>query len=358
MLMRSLRENMRWIMFGFVVIFVLSIFGMYGFSGRQRAPKGEGVQDYAVAEIDGKKVMRSTLEANVMNYVERNNVKDVSSNDLMAIRQAVLDGMIIETELAKAVQSRGVKASDQEIDDVIKQISSQFPTIEAFQKHLSDNDIKMDALRANIGTQLSQQKVVERAASTVVVTPEEVQEFYDKGKDAFFSRPAGRKVVYARFSNKEAADKIYEELKKDGSKWDALLEEVTSEDKKESIGYEAPVFVPESGMQDKFETLKDLSVGQVAPPIEITSNDIMVVLNKEVLEASTVSFDEVSNDIKALLTNQKNEEAQMKFVSELKENAKVVILDESIFPKPVEETQEAENTTQPVADEQKEEKKD
>jgi len=85
-----------------------------------------------------------------MNYVERNNVKDVSSNDLMAIRQAVLDGMIIETELAKAVESSGVKASDQEIDDVIKQISNQFPTIEAFQKHLSDNDIKMDALRANI----------------------------------------------------------------------------------------------------------------------------------------------------------------------------------------------------------------
>jgi hypothetical protein len=75
LLMRSLRENMRWIMFGFVVIFVLSIFGMYGFSGRQRAPKGEGVQDYAVAEIDGKKVMRSTLEANVMNYVQRNKCK-------------------------------------------------------------------------------------------------------------------------------------------------------------------------------------------------------------------------------------------------------------------------------------------
>ena len=156
-----------------------------------------------------------------------------------------------------------------------------------------------------------------------MVTPEEVQEFYDKGKDAFFSRPAGRKVVYARFSNKEAADKIYEELKKDGSKWDALLEEVTSEDKKESIGYEAPVFVPESGMQDKFETLKDLSVGQVAPPIEITSNDIMVVLNKEVLEGALFPLMK-SATISKLMTNQKNEEAQMKFVMNLKKMRKLL----------------------------------
>jgi len=64
LLMRSLRENMRWIMFGFVVIFVLSIFGMYGFSGRQRAPKGEGVQDYAVAEIDGQKSYAFNLRSN------------------------------------------------------------------------------------------------------------------------------------------------------------------------------------------------------------------------------------------------------------------------------------------------------
>lgn len=348
MIMRSLRENMRWILMGFVVVFVLSIFGMYGFGGRRESSKEEGIRDYAVAEISGKKVMRSALEANVRDYVERNNIKEISSNDLMAIRQAVVDNMAIQTELAKAVEKSGVKASDQEVEDVVKQISTQFPTKEAFQKHLDDNGIKLDALKASIQTQLSQQKLIEQSAGSIVVTPEEVKDFYDKGKTVFFTRPAGKKVVFARFANKESAEKVYEGLKSDSSKWDALLKDVASEDVKESVPYDAPIFLAESNLRDKMEGIKDLPVGGVAAPIEITSNDVMVVLNKESMEKSTLSFDEVSKDIKALLTNQKKEEGQMKYINSLKEGATIKILDPSIFPQPVEE-KAAEEVTKPAS---------
>ncbi len=84
LIMRSLRENVRWIMLVIVVVFVLSIFGMYGFGGRRSAPQQEGMRDYPVAQIDGKKIMRSSLENNVRDYVDRNNLKDVTSEDLAA----------------------------------------------------------------------------------------------------------------------------------------------------------------------------------------------------------------------------------------------------------------------------------
>jgi hypothetical protein len=349
LIMRSLRENVRWIMLVIVVVFVLSIFGMYGFGGRRSAPQQEGMRDYPVAQIDGKKIMRSSLENNVRDYVDRNNLKDVTSEDLAALRQGVLDNMVIQNELAKAVQKSGIKASDEEIDEVVKQISSQFPTKEAFQKYLNDSGIKMENLRANIGTQLAQQKLIEQSAGSVVVTSDDVREFYDKGKNVFFRQPAGRKVVFARFINQDVAAAMSMAVKKDNSQWDALLKNAASGDVKESISYDKPIFIAESGLQDKFASLKELPIGGVSSPIEIASNDYMVILNRENVEEKILSFDEVSGDIKTLLTNQKNQEAQRQYISGLKEEAKIEILDTTIFPQPVEAVKPAEANSQPVA---------
>ncbi len=93
LLMRTLRSQVRWIMIAIVVLFVLSIFGMYGFS----SPRGNssGGEDYAVAEIDGKTVMRSVLEQQLRNYVERANVRDITSADIPGLYQAALENIAL-----------------------------------------------------------------------------------------------------------------------------------------------------------------------------------------------------------------------------------------------------------------------
>ena len=68
MLMNTLRNQVKWIMAAIVVIFVLSIFLMYGPGG---GGKGDGSRDYAVAEVDGKKIMRSQIEAGMAQMAEQ-----------------------------------------------------------------------------------------------------------------------------------------------------------------------------------------------------------------------------------------------------------------------------------------------
>ncbi len=156
-------------------------------------------------------------------------------------------------------------------------------------------------------------------------------------------------MVFARFINQDVAAAMSMAVKKDNSQWDALLKNAASGDVKESISYDKPIFIAESGLQDKFASLKELPIGGVSSPIEIASNDYMVILNRENVEEKILSFDEVSGDIKTLLTNQKNQEAQRQYISGLKEEAKIEILDTTIFPQPVEAVKPAEATSQPVA---------
>ena len=63
-MMQFFRSNVRWIMLAITVIFVFSIFAGYGsFSGGSSKSSGG---DYAVAKVDGKKIMASEIERQVI----------------------------------------------------------------------------------------------------------------------------------------------------------------------------------------------------------------------------------------------------------------------------------------------------
>jgi len=336
LLMRTLRSQVRWIMIAIVVLFVLSIFGMYGFNSPRRGSSGG--EDYIVAEIDGKAVMRSMLDEQLRNYVERANIRDITSGDMPRLYQAALENIALVSQLAKEAEESGLKATEEEINAAVKEISDQFPTKEAFMQYLDRSGIKMSAFRENMAQQVVQMKLMEKAVGTTEVKDEEVKEFYEKLKLLFFHSPAGYSMDFIRLKTKDEAERLQAVLA-EGKEWKEAVVAVTSGDVIEKTPESGPVFIPESSFKDALAPLAGLGIGEVSPALEIASNDILIAVKREKVEEKTAPFEEVSGDVKTLLTEEKNREAQSNFFKGLRERTNIVIHDSDLFPKPEAKTE-------------------
>jgi hypothetical protein len=313
-----------------VVIFVLSIFLMYGPGGG----RGSGSKDYPVAEVDGKKIMRSQIEAGLAQMADQVQDRQITSEDLPLLRQNVLDSMVIEAGLKKEVKNRKIQVSDEEVAKVIEQIEGQFPTKEAFLQYMQQSGISEKKMKQDIADRLAQQKVIESLTADVVISDDEVTKFYDSTKDLFFRRPAGYNVNFASFGKKEPAQKAREQLLAGGD-WDKVLEAV-SQDVKNSTPYAKPTFVSEKDLTGPMKILLDLPLGKLSPLISATSEDVLLVLKRSKSPERVLSLAEVKEEIHKMLKAQKEREIQQKFLLELKDGMQVKILDPSIFPAPKE----------------------
>jgi len=328
LLMNTLRTQVKWIMAAIVVIFVLSIFLMYGPGGG----RGPGSKDYPVAEVDGKKIMRSQIETGLAQMADQVQDRQITSEDLPLLRQSVLDSMVVEAGLKKEVKNRGIQVSDEEVAKVISQIEGQFPTKEAFLQYMQQSGINEKKMKQDIADRLAQQKVIESLTAGVVISDDEVAKFYDSTKDLFFRRPAGYDVNFASFGKKEPAQKAREQLLA-GRDWDKALE-VVSKDVKNSTPYAQPTFVADKDLTGPLTVLRDLPFGKPSPVISVTSEDVLLVLKRSKSPERVLSLAEVKEEIKKMLKSQKEREIQQKFLLELKAGVPVKILDPSIFPAP------------------------
>lgn len=338
MVMRMLRTQIKWIMISIVALFVLSVLFMYGpvRGGRQQGGQG----DYAVARLDGQKIMRSQIEEGLRRLAEQRDLGAITSADIPGLRKTVLDSIVLERELAKEAQTRGFQPSADEIDKTLDQIRDQFPTIEAFNQYVERNGIDLKELREQVSSQLAQQKLVENEMSAAVVSSGDVSAYYDQFKDIFFRRPAGWEVNVARFRSEAVALDALNDLE-EGQEWDAVLEE-SSADVIEKTPYAQPAFFPDSAFAGELAPLADLQAGQYSEPLVISSDDVAVFLKRDRLEEETLSLNEVSGDIQNLLVSQEQSQLRQGFFQSLIDRADLEILDEPLFKAPSNPEQSAE----------------
>jgi len=326
--MNKLRTQVKWIMAAIVVVFVLSIFLMYGPGGG----RGTGSKDYAVAEVDGNRIMRSQIESGLAEMAEQAQNTQITSEDLPFLRQNVLDSIIIETALKKEAKEKNIKVTDEEVQKIITQIESQFPTKEAFMQYMEQSGINEKKMKQDVTDRLAQQKVLESVAGDVVVSDDEVLKFYESTKDLFFRRPAGYNVNFASFGTKEQAQKAREQLVA-GAQWDKVLEGLSS-DVRNSTPYGKPTFVAEKDLTGEMKVLLNLPVGKPSPVLSVTSEDILLVMKRSKSPERVLALSEVKDEIQKMLKAQRERELQQKFFQELKAKTPVKILDASIFPAP------------------------
>ncbi len=332
MLMRSLRTKTRAIMLVVVVVFVLSIFAMY--MSRGAAPSKQGPEgDFAIASVDGQKIMASQVLRAVQEYAERNNQADLSPESIVSMRKSVLDQFVVQYELEQAAREADIEVPESDIDEAVARIESQFPTKEAFMQYMENSQISMKDLRKEIGKQLAQQELLQQHVGDVSVTPEETRQFYDQTKDLFFRQPEGINVLFARFVD-EASAADARTFMEEGNTWDDAME-TWAENISDFTPSGDAAFVAQSEFTEgRLKPVADLKMDTLSDPLVLSDSDVVLVIKKEKLKARTLTYDEVSGDVEAMIVEQKAKENQNAWLAQLREQANVEILDQDFFEVP------------------------
>ena len=266
-MLRLMREHVKVIMTTVIVLFVLSCFAGYGLYSRSGNRNSGGTQDYPVAEVNGKNIMRSQIENGIGKMADQYNQKDITSADLPILRKAVLDSLVI-------------------------------PTREEFKAYLERSGITEKQVKEDIKNQLSQQKLMESVTADINVTDKEANAFYDAAKNFLYKQPAGISVNVATFKNNDAA-KLAQKAIADGAKWDKIITEHKN-DIESSTPYDKPIVVTEQMMKQSpaLAKIKTLEINKVSPLINITETNAMIVIKRGAASEKVLPFSEVSADVR------------------------------------------------------------
>src|SRR5215211_6685492 len=137
---------------------------------------------------------------------------------------------LVSIEIAKAyAQEQNITVSDEEVDQEIAKIKEQvgdqarssgqdMSNQEAYEQALKQNNITEDQLREDIRENLPVQKVQERVTGDAAPSDKEIQNYYEKNKEAQFTTPEQRCVRHILFNKdqKEKAEDVKQKLENGG----------------------------------------------------------------------------------------------------------------------------------------------
>ena len=337
-MMNFLRKQMKWVMGIIVVAFLLSTFLMYEGRGTRRSPgrNPDGTMtDYEVAKINGRSLMRSELERRLRDYLSNYSSRSAESLDMPAIYQAVLDQAVLEAQLAKAVEEQGIRVSDADAERAMKDYADRYyPTRETFYQALANSGVKVEDYKRSLARQMATEQVIRNAIGEVEISEDRAVEFYDTMKAFVYTTQEGYMLHMADFRTNGDAE-FMRSLLEAGQTW----EEIVSKDELASHDVinvtREPVFLPTSAFNvGTLSALASLDIGQVSPVFMVTSFDYAVGLKTEHRDAEVKTYEEVSGDIKTMLTNQEERRRLNAFERGLKESAQLVINDQELFAIP------------------------
>ena len=335
MVMRKLRTQMRWIMLAIVVAFLLSTFLMYEGRGTRRGPRSSSngaMEDYEVAQVNGRPLMRSELEQRLRNYLESYGQRGMASLDMPALYKSLLDQYAFELQLAREVRDRGIQVTDAEAEQAMKEYADQaFPTREAFYQSLERSGIKVEDYKKGIARQMANEQLMRTAVGEVVVSEDEAVRFYDTMKELFYRQPEGFRVHLARFTARGDAEALRERLM-GGESWEAAVSGDAMASRDVISVTDKAIFLSGGAFDvGPLAPMKSLDIGQVSPVLELASSDFAVGLKSERVEERITPYDEVSADVRVLLKQQKERQNLEAFERSLRDKAKVEIYDEALF---------------------------
>ena len=350
-MLRTMRNYTKVIMIIVILFFVASCFAGYGLYSRGNRGGGDGMRDYPVAEVNGRKVLRSELEKGAAQISEQYG-SNVSSADIPQIRRAALDGIIIQGELQKEISNRKIDVPSDEIDAAYTRAMDSYPTREEFMEFIKRSGLTEKQIKEDIKKQLQMQKLMESLEKDVAVDDKEVRAFYDTAKNFLYKQPAGVMVNIATFKDKAAAEAAQKAIA-GGAKWDAEIEKYKN-DIEMATSYDKPTIITAQMLQQKeLSVLKDYPMNKVTPVESAGENHSYIAIKRSKSAERVLPFDEVSGDVTAVIKNQKMQQAQQKFYGELLSRANVKVLDASIFPEEKQPEAASSDQTAPAASEDK-----
>ena len=289
-----------------------------------------------VATVNGQVVHRDELERLTEAFLSTNNrsLKSLSVADQKRAYRQILDGIIID-HLITAQDANETLPPDS-VDARLELLRRQYPDAAAFDADLKRNGQTLDQVRTTIRNELLREHWIDRQiADETVVTPAEVEKYYQAGPPDKFDEPekvaASHILIKVRrdappeeaLAAENRANDAAEHLKKGENFEDVALAFSNDPNVKKNKG-SLGLFSREAVMPEFAAAAFALKPGEISAPVR-TQFGYHVIKVTDRKPAHTDTFEEARGRIAVYLQEQKRQQATARLVEKLRADAKIEI---------------------------------
>ena len=309
-----------------------------------------------IAKVGEVPIYKTALDnemANMDYYMQTYYGADYKNNaEVMEQYYAYRDNVVqslIEAEILvlKAKEMNEIKVTDDEVNEQLEVTKANFSTEEEFSTALEQSGMTLDELKENIEKSLWVSKLIEHYANNAEVTDEEISQYYNTNI-ANYTTQAGANLSHILVDSEEKANEVLEKYKS-GTSFEDLAAEYGTDGTKDSGG--SLGYIPYETTQydaDFMAGAKVLGEGEVSNPVKTQFGWHLIKADDIQSEDKVQPLEEVKEDIKTVLKNNKAEEELTNNLVEWKKEYDIQIFEETYK---AEETEQVEETTESAAPE-------
>lgn len=233
------------------------------------------------------------------------------------LRRQALDFLIQRAEFEQEAEKLGIKITDKQIDERLKQLKDQFyeGKEERYQKAISDLGLSDEQVRNDVRAQLIEEKIFEKITAAVKISDKQIQDHYNKNKQQY-QQAASRDVRHILVKTKKTADDLHRQLTNGGNF--AALAKKHSQDPG-SKGQGGKLTVTRGQTVPEFDKVAfSLKKGELAKPVKTQYGWHIIEALTEVKAATTTPFAQVKEAIRQQLLQQERTQAMRDWVEDTK----------------------------------------
>ncbi|MFI3299825.1 MAG: peptidylprolyl isomerase [Candidatus Gastranaerophilales bacterium] len=297
-------------------------------------------------------------------------VKDGEDSAIsLMIKQRVVEELIVKSLIEEEMTKRELKATNEEVEEAIKEIIEQLGSKEQLDKVLKANGIGNDEFKKSVGDEVRMKKLIEQLGD-YEISDEDAKKYYDENTSKF-THPATVRASHILISanpdeikeiiksepenieinEEELKAKIDEQMKEKEAKTKELLAKTkanpasfgrfakeNSDDTTSAIKGGDLGFFSEAEMVPEFSKAAfSLKPNTIYETIVKTPYGYHIILVTDRQEAGTDEFEKVSTDIKDYLKKQKQIKSMDDLVESMKKTAKIKYIQAEYDPEKIAE---------------------
>ncbi|MDD3818482.1 MAG: peptidylprolyl isomerase [Actinomycetota bacterium] len=293
-----------------------------------------------VASVDGIKIKQSEVDEYVDIAKSADTSGELASNEesLNNLKVNIIDSLIVTKLLEKYAEENNITVTDEEAKEQLNLIINSYPSEEDFEKILKENDIDREFLEKELRSQLLTEKIYNKVTEDVIVTDEEVEQYYEDNKETQFLVPESAKAAHilvmfpwkkdnseeTEEGRKEAREKIemIKEKLENGEDFEELArtysDDETTKENGGDLGY-----VYKGQMVDEFDNvLFSLDIGEISDIVE-TDMGYHIIKVYEYKKEYVEDFEEVKDSIKEYLLSLYKNSKWQDFIYSLLDKANI-----------------------------------
>lgn len=273
-----------------------------------------------VARVDGIEIKQKEVDTYI-NFIKKQSADGQlaqNEEELKTLEASIIDILIVTKLLEKYAEENNITVSSEEVDEQIKLIIDSYSSEEDFKKGLKDMGIDRKFLEDEHRSQMLRIKIFNKVTADVIVTGQEIKQYYDDNKKTLFVVPARVKAshILAIFlwvednseeteeGKEEALEKIkmVEDKLKNGGDFEVLARQYSDDSESAASGGDIG-YISEGQMIEEFEeALFSLDVGEVSEIVE-TKYGFHIIKVFDSKKEYIQIFDEVEESINEYLLN-------------------------------------------------------